>query len=350
MGPGCGTALINGIAVGLMSSVNRGAIGVVGASGSGLQEIASLVHREGLGISQAIGTGGRDLSESVGGVTMLQGLKFLEADKSTEVIVLVSKPPAEKTMKVILQEVSVCRKPVVINFLGGDEESIRRAGAIPAFTLEDAALKAVSLVKGVSVPSYNAAQRKERLRALADEERRKLTSSQKYLRGLFCGGTHCEEAILILREFINNDVYSNVPLESCIQLKDVKTSHCHSIIDMGGEEFTIGKPHPVIDPSMVKDRLLKEGADSEVAVVLLDIILGYGAHSDPAGVVCGAIHDIKEKARQDGRHLSVVVSVCGTDRDPQGLALQEEKLRQSGAIVMPSNAQASILSALIASL
>ena len=220
---------------------------------------------------------------------------------------LVSKPPAEKTMKVILQEVSVCRKPVVIHFLGGDEESIRRAGAIPAFTLEDAALKAVSLVKGVSVPSYNAAQRKERLRALADEERRKLTSSQKYLRGLFCGGTHCEEAILILREFINNDVYSNVPLESCIQLKDVKTSHCHSIIDMGGEEFTIGKPHPVIDPSMVKDRLLKEGADSEVAVVLLDIILGYGAHSDPAGVVCGAIQILREsQARRETFECSCV--------------------------------------------
>lgn len=348
MGPACGAALINGVALGLMSKVRPGPIGIVGASGSGIQEVAVLVHKQGLGISQAIGTGSRDLCEDVGAVTMLQGIEFLENDKNTEVIVLVSKPPALKTMNLVLQRVARCKKPVITDFLGGDREIIRKSGALPASTFEEAASKAVNLARKQALPEDTATALHESLRSLADGEKARLASQQKYLRGLFCGGAHCEEAILLLQRFVRG-IYSNVPLDSCVHLDTAKRSHKNSIIDMGDEEFTKGRPHPVIDPSALKERLWKEGSDPEVAVILLDIILGYGAHPDPAGVLAETIVSLKEGARRAGRYLSIVASVCGTDEDPQCLATQEAKLKEVGVIVMPSNAQASILSGLIIS-
>ena len=346
MGPGCGTSIINNVSIGMVSKVSLGSIGIVGASGSGLHEIAVLIDRNGFGISQAIGTGGRDLSDEVGGITMLQGLNFLEQDSQTEVIVLVSKPPAPKTMAKVLKAVASCSKPVVIHFLGGDEKLIKEAGAIPSKTLEDAAYKAMSLLKKEELLEAPSQEIIERLKELAAQEKMKLTTKHKYLRGLFCGGTHSEESILILQKELG-EIYSNVNFKPSIKLNDSKESYKNSLIDMGDEEFTKGKPHPVIDPSILKERLRKEGRDPEVAVILLDVLLGHGAHHDPAGVLTDTLKELKEEAKKDGRYLSIVISICGTDKDPQNLRLQEERFREAGVLVLPTNAQATILSGLI---
>lgn len=349
MGPGCGTSVINGISIGLMSAVRQGSIGIVGASGSGIHEVAVLIDRGGLGISQAIGTGGRDLLDDVGGITMIHGLKLLNRDPSTKVIVLISKPPGLNTMKRVLNEVSSCNKPVVVNFLGGDENAVKEANAYPAFTLEDTALKAISLAKNEKLPKNIISSYKEGLKLIAMEEKRKNNNqSEKYLRGLFFGGTHCEESILILQDMLS-ELYSNIKFQKAVQLENVNQSYKHTLIDIGAEEFTKGKPHPVIDPSIIKERLWKEGSDSNVVVILLDILLGYGAHIDPAGVIEDTLRLIKEKAEKDQRHLSIIVSVCGTRKDPQNLYTQLEKLKKIGCIIMPSNAQAAFLSGLILS-
>ena len=348
MGPGCGTSIINNISLGMVSKVDVGPIGLVGASGSGIHEIAVLIDRNGSGISQAIGTGGRDLSDEVGGITMLQGLDFLENDSQTEVIVLVSKPPAPNTMKKVLEAVVNCSKPVVIYFLGGDERLIREAGAIPADNLEDAAHKSISLLKKEKLVQSPSEERIDELAKLAAKEKMKLSPKQKYLRGLYCGGTHSEESILILNKNLK-EIYSNVNLKPSIRLDDSKESYRNSLIDMGDEEFTKGKPHPVIDPSILKERLWKEGQDPEVAVILLDILLGYGAHPDPAGVLTETLKDLKEEAGKEGRYLSIVVSICGTEKDPQNLHLQEQRFQEAGVLVLPTNAQATILSGLIIS-
>ncbi|MDD5014190.1 MAG: FdrA family protein, partial [Atribacterota bacterium] len=349
MGPGCGTSVINGISLGLMSSVRQGSIGIVGASGSGIHEIAVLIDRAGLGISQAIGTGGRDLLDEVGGMTMIQGLKFLKEDPTTKVIVLISKPPSLNTMKKVLHEVSHCIKPVVVNFIGGDENIVKEASAIPASTLEDTALRAISIVNNEKLPKNIVSSCKEKINLIAKEEKSKNNKQrEKYLRGLFFGGTHCEESILILQDLLP-ELYSNIKFQKAVQIKDANKSYKHTLIDLGGEEFTKGKPHPVIDPSIIKERLWSEGSDVNVAVILLDILLGYGAHIDPVGVIEDTLKSLKDIADKDGRHLSVVVSVCGTDKDPQNLHVQIEKLKKIGCIIMPSNAQAAFLSGLIVS-
>jgi hypothetical protein len=251
-------------------------------------------------------------------------------------------------MNRVLGVVSNCKKPVIINFLGGDPEIIKRTGAVFASTLEEAALQAVSRIKGLPLPEALCASRREDVASMANAEKKRLAPRQKYIRGVFCGGTHCEEAALILKGHVTQ-LYANVPLPACTPLDTVHSSCKHTLIDLGDETFTRGRPHPVIDPAPVKERLLKEGSDPEVAVVLLDVILGYGVHPDPAGALTEAIAGVKEKASREGRHVAIVASVCGSGKDPQNLISQENKLKQSGVLVMPSNAQAALMGALILS-
>ena len=94
MGPECGTSLVNGVGLGFANRVRRGHVGLVAASGTGLQEVASLIHRLGAGVSQGIGTGGRDLHEAVDGLATLQALSWLGRDPETRVIGIVSKAPS----------------------------------------------------------------------------------------------------------------------------------------------------------------------------------------------------------------------------------------------------------------
>lgn len=346
MGPGCGTAVINDISIGLMSKVRRGRIGIVGASGSGIQEIAVFAHNHGEGVTQAIGTGGRDLSREVGGITMLQGIAHLAQDADTKVMVLVSKPPHPETAKKVYGALPK-DKPVIIFFLGGDPEEIRNAGAYAAASLEEAALMAVALARGEAIRETDFLTGcKAGLMALAAQEKAKLLPAQKYLRGLFCGGTHSEEAVLMLQDMVP-ELHSNIRFGKVTPLKNRHVSVKNALVDMGDEEFTRGRPHPVMDPSILCDRLMQEAADPETGVILFDLLMGHGAHKDPVGTIEETLREIRERTKREGRYLSILASVCGTDMDPQNTGSQIERLCGLDVLVLPSNSRAALLGGLI---
>ena len=340
MGPDCGTAIINGVALGFANVVRRGNIGIVAAAGTGLQEVSCLIHQAGLGISQGIGTGGRDLLKEIGGITMLQGIKALENDPGTRIILLISKPPAKEVADRIIKEVKKAKKSFVINFLGSKPgEETKRIHF--ASTLAETAHKAIALSKKEKYKSKVFSERKERIISLAKRESSKLKNRQKYIRGLFSGGTLCDEAMLILKDLIG-DIYSNIPLKPSLKLKNSNLSQKNSLVDLGDDEFTRGRPHPMIDFALRNERIIQEVKDPETAVILLDIVLGYGAHPDPANALAPAIKEAKE------RNVLVVASLCGTEGDPQDYKRQKEELEKMGVIIMPSNAQAARFTALAA--
>ena len=343
MGPDCGTSIINHKVLGFGNVVRRGGIGLVSASGTGLQEVSTLIHKAGLGISQAIGTGGGDLSELVGGIAMLQGIRLLESDDETKLIILISKPPSPKTMSRVLEAVGQCSKPVVVNFLGADPA--QGSGLVAARTLEDAARAACSLYTGSDAKVPTTATPDAVRQALQDHQ--KLSSSQRFLRGLFSGGTLCYESQVILNPVLEK-VLSNGPIreEDRISGQDASTGHC--CIDMGAEEFVEGRAHPMVDFSLRKLRILQEARDPSTAVILLDVVLGVGSNPDPAGELVPAIRRAREIGSESGRYIPVVASVVGTDQDPQNLAGQLEALNQAGVTVLPSNAQATWVAAMIA--
>jgi succinyl-CoA synthetase alpha subunit len=345
MGPGCGTAIINGVALAFANAVRRGPIGIVAASGTGLQEVTCLLDRGGSGISQAIGVGGRDLSETIGGLMMRQGLDMLAADPQTELIVLISKPPAPAVTEIILKAARTCGKPVIVSFLGS-QRSGQENGMTFTSSLEETAEAALRRINGNNQDYFGLGP--DPLEVMATAERGKLAEGQRYLRGLFSGGSLCDEAMLLLVERLPA-LYSNIPLRPEWALADGWQSREHSCIDMGEEEFTQGRPHPMIDPRLRQERLLKEAGDSSVAVILLDVVIGYGAHPNPAGALAESIRAAKAAAAGQGRYLAVVAHVCGTDQDPQGLAQQEYILREAGVLVLPTNAQAARVAAAIVS-
>lgn len=348
MGPDCGTAIINGIGLGFANVVKRGPIGVVAASGTGAQEVTSLISA-GPGISHAIGTGGRDLHDEVGGITMLMGLQSLAEDSETKTIVLISKPPSPEVAKRILKAASEVGKPTVVNFLGGDPKIIEKINLTPADTLEDAAAKAIALQRGEKPKRVTFSADFNEVKNTAKKEYERIGPDQRYIRGIYSGGTFCSEAMLIVRDLVG-DVNSNVPLKPELKLKDSNKSKGHTFVDMGDDEFTaeIGKPHPMIYHDLRQKRILDEASDPETAVILLDVVLGYGAHEDPAGALAPTLREAKKIAERGGRYLPVVASVCGTPQDPQNLTAQEKKLKGAGVVVMPSNAQAARMAALIA--
>jgi len=349
MGPGCGTSVINNISIGVMSQVRKGRIGIVGASGSGIHEIAVQIHRAGLGISQAIGTGGKDISREVGGSTMIRSIRLLEQDGETDVIVVVSKPPHPDTAAKVLAEISKCAKPVVVFFLGGKRDEVIAAGARCAESLEHAAEIAVGLAGGgeLLMNDYLGKCRQE-LEPVAREERKRLTPNQKYLRAVFCGGTHSEEAVLMLQDMVPS-LHSNLSFGKVERLGNRHVSVGNTLVDMGDEEFTKGRPHPVMDPSILNDRLLREGSDPEVGVILFDLLYGHGIHKDPVGAIEDSLRKIRQKGKDDGRYVSIVASLCGTDLDTQGVDSQKRRLQELGVLIAGSNAKAAILGGLIIS-
>ena len=338
MGADCGTAILGGVGLCFANVVRRGNIGIVGASGTGSQEVSVRIHDFGGGITQLIGTGGRDLSEAVGGIMMIDALRALDADPATEVIVLVSKPPAKSVEKKVLAEVKACRKPVVVCLLGGTEAAVVEAGAHFAKTTKEAALKAVILA-GKKEEEIN--KRALNLPLIA-EVKAKLAAEQKYIRALLCGGTLCEEMAFLAREKYDN-VYSNIAKDPAYRLADVNVSREHSFIDFGDDDFTRGRPHPMIDPSLRIERIIKEAQDPEVGVMILDFILGFGSHPDPVGVTLPAIAKAKEMAAARGQHLEILGYVLGTDADTPALAEQTKKLSDAGVTIASSCTNSGLL-------
>ncbi len=338
MGPDCGTAIINGVPLCFANVLSRGKIGLVGASGTGTQEITVRIDQLGEGLSQVIGTGGRDLREEIGGLMMIQGIEALLKDPETEVIVLVSKPPHPTVEKKIIDLVKQSDKPVVIDFIGGDADSIVEAGATPCLSLEDAARKAVALLRGEKVEDFDGFDApEEEIDKLVSDSAAKLTSDQKYLRALYTGGTLADEAIKYLGE--DYPIYSNIPLTPDRALSNLKGLDGHICLDLGEDEFTRGRPHPMIDP-MTRSEFFKSHVDGSTALVLVDVVIGYGSHEDPAGAVAESVTDARKRLSAENKDLVVVASVTGTDKDPQDLGQSIATLEKAGIIVMPSNAQA----------
>lgn len=321
MGPDCGTAILDGVPLGFANTVRRGSVGLVGASGTGLQQVTCLIDRAGAGISQAIGVGGRDLDERVGGVMMIEGIRRLGEDPGTSVIVLISKPPAAGVAERVLAAAVATGKPVIANFLGGDADAIRAAGATPAGTFEEAALLAAGRPTDADDDATDATD---------PATTRAFAAGQHRIRGLFSGGSLAGEAKLVLKAELG-----------------ATEATAHEILDLGDDEYTVGRPHPMIDPRLRNEMIESAAADPATAVILLDVVLGSGAHADPAGALAPAIVAARATAAAAGRGLAIVASVCGTDGDPQGRAAQERTLRDAGVILASSNARAARAAAAI---
>jgi FdrA protein len=300
MGPDCGTAVLNGMGLGFANVVRRGRIGVVGASGTGIQEVASLVHAAGQGISHAIGTGSRDLHAAVGGVTTLQAIGLLAQDALTETIVLISKPADVVVASRVLQALAEAGKPAVAYLQGTD------VGVPHGVRLARSLAEAARLAVGAPVQEPAAEPRPVRV-----------SSDQRLIRGLFCGGTLAQEAATVL--------------------VDVE----HEVVDFGDDRYTRGRAHPMIDPTLRNQAIVQAGRDARVAVVLLDFILGLCAHVDPAGATVDAIGEAVEAAAAEGRELTVLAHVVGTELDPQGLASQKAILQRAGVQLFASNLAAA---------
>jgi succinyl-CoA synthetase alpha subunit len=343
MGPDCGTAILNGVPLAFANAVNRGDIGIVAAAGTGLQEVSTILSNEGAGVSQAIGTGGRDVKREVGGIMFLEALEALRDDPETRVIVLISKPPDETVLRRIGEAAAAIGKPVIAAFLGADEALLRQFGITPAATLEEAALVAAALSKCHHPEAARKflETRQREIRDAAAREAARFSGPQKYIRGLFSGGTFCAEAQLIFRRHALGDVYSNVPLAPFAPLADVWKSQAHTLIDLGDDAFTVGRPHPMIDYSLRNRRILEEAADPQTAVILLDVVLGYGANPDPAGELVPVIAAAPKR-------VAFVCSITGTPQDPQDSRRVESALAAAGVRVFPSNAAAAEFAAQIA--
>ena len=282
MGPDCGTALIAGAPLAFANVVPRGEIGIVSASGTGLQEVSCLIARLGGGVSHGIGVGGRDLDERVGALGMLCAIDLLEADPATKTLVLISKPPAARVAQAVLERARRSKKRVVICFLGSNEAGLAR-------TLTEAAEQAMDKKLAADTPSPGRAKGR--------------------VNGLYCGGTLAAEAELLLGD----------------------AGEC---VDLGDDEYTRGRPHPMIEPELRNEHIGAALADRDVGVLLFDLVLGFGAHADPAGVLIAGLK---------GSRKTAIASVTGTEQDPQGFSRQVAALRAAGVHVAPSNAYAARL-------
>jgi succinyl-CoA synthetase alpha subunit len=316
MGPDCGTAILDGVPLGFANAVHRGRIGLVGASGTGLQQVSCLIDRLGEGLSQVIGVGGHDLDDRVGGLMMQAAIERLAVDPGTRVIVLVSKLPAPVVARKILDVARTSGKPVVVNFLGGEPGVTQQAGLVARATLEEAAHAAVALARGKRPRAITTL-------AVPRAKARRFAKGQQLIHGLYSGGSLGQEAALIL----------------------TRLGAKHAVVDLGDDEFTVGRPHPMIDFRLRNERIVAAAKEPATAVILLDVVLGHGAHPDPAAALAPAIAEARKIASRNQRGLAIVASVCGTGGDPQSLERQEAALTAAGVLLAPSNAGAARLAA-----
>ena len=328
MGPDCGTAIINGIGLGFANQVRKGSIGMVAASGTGLQQVSVRIHQFGGGLTHALGTGGRDLSSKVGGLTARMGLDLLDRDPETKVIVLVSKPPDKDAADEILEYARGLSKPVVVNFIGYQTALQEVDNLLFTSTFDDTAAAAVALDGDL-----------EDMDTSEEINLEGFTPDQRYLRGLYSGGTLAYEALLILDRYLSS-VYSNVPINKELKLENSLVSQEHTIVDLGEDEFTVGRLHPMMDNELRIKRLEMEAEDPEVALILMDVVLGHGSHPDPAAELGPAIMAAKDTAVKAKRRLDVIITLSGTDLDPQGMTDQQEVLEKSGGQVFLSSDRA----------
>lgn len=320
MGPDCGTAVVNGASLGFANVTAPGRFGIVAASGTGAQQVMCLLDLAGEGVSHVLGLGGRDLSAQVGGRSARQALRALAADGTTEHVVIVSKPASPQVVEELTALARALDLPVSWATLG--------RGLPDLTTATQAALSAA----GAQVPHF-AWWGATEPRPAGPLER------GGSLRGLYCGGTLADEAMLLAEEALG-PISSNVPLEGSPRVCGQDPLTGHAVIDFGDDELTRGRAHPMIDPTLRLAKIGEQGADPTCGVLLLDLVLGHGSHPDPAGELAGAISAARGQAFDQGRHLPVVVGLVGTRSDPQGLTSCAHALSAAGANVFTSHAQA----------
>lgn len=332
MGPGAGTAMLGGVGLGFANVVAPGRVGVVAAAGTGAQEVMCLLDRWGGGVSQVVGLGGRDLTEAVDGRTALPAVAALRDDPGTDVIILVSKPPAAAVAARALAAVG--GKPVVAALVGIGEDLTNTGDAVVADTLEGGVVATLRIL-GLPVPDTSAT-----LGPTPRDVRRRLGPRRTLVRGLFSGGTLCYESLVLLTRRLG-EVRSNTPIDEAWGLPAPPGSH--QCLDLGDEEYTRGRPHPMIDAEARLGPLREHGADPQVAVIILDVVLGHGAHEDPAGVLAPECRALMARGGPQ-----VVAYVLGTDADPQSLTAQRRRMAEAGCIVTETSARASRVAAAVA--
>ena len=333
MGPGAGTAMLGGTGLGFANVVPPGPIGVVAAAGTGAQEVTSLIARWGSGVTDVIGIGGRDLSEAVGGSMARLAIRALHEDPRVEVILVVSKPPSPAVAASLVDQLGA--KPAVVALLGLQDELPVPDGVRVARTLEEAAalaIEAVGLPRPVPSPGLV-----DQVAAAASG----LSAGRTAVRGLFCGGTLCYEAMVVLSSRLG-PVHSNTPLREGWGLPAPDAAHI--CLDLGEEEYTRGRPHPMIDPGARSESILEAAADPATAVILLDVVLGHGSHENPASIVAPVCERV---AAAPGGPV-VVAYVLGTDGDPQGMRAQGERLAAAGCLLGGTGARSALMAAAIA--
>lgn len=323
MGPDCGTGVANGIPLAFANRTRRGEIGIVGASGTGIQEVATTIHKLGGGVTNAIGTGGRDLKAAVDGTTLKDGVALLDQDPSVKVIVVISKPPAKEVRDSVMDLLRAAHKPVVVVFMG-ERPDHHEEGLYQAYTLEETAHLAVDLLNG------------QQPTAVAEElpvPDVKLAEGQKNIKAYYSGGTLAYEAPTMINDTVGLNAESGV--DGAILNQDG-----YEALDLGDDVYTQGRPHPMIDATVRKQMMTDAGQDPETAVILIDDVLGYGTHDDMAGELAPTIKKVIADAKAQGRELPVVATIVGTDLDIQDYAGQKKTLEEAGAVVCQSNAQA----------
>ena len=317
MGPDCGTAILNGVPIAFANNVRPGGIGIVGASGTGIQEVSCLISRRGSGISHAIGVGGRDLSVRVGGISTLMAMDALDADPATDHIVVISKPPAADVAAAVIERAERCTKPVTICFIGDGARP--NAGNVTYTNTLKGAAEAARGGKAFGFFSFVAPP---------------LPPGGHLVRGLYSGGTLAAEAQTV---FLQSDVpvASNAPVPGAMSVSD--NIDAHVFLDLGDDEYTRGRPHPMIEPAVREKPLQEALSDPSVGVLLVDVVIGHGAHADPAGELVNMLRAMASKPMP-----VIIASVTGTDEDPQCYSAQVAILREAGIIVAPSNADAAL--------
>lgn len=324
MGPDCGTGIISGIPMAFTNVVKPGNIGIVGASGTGIQEVTAMIDRLGGGVIHAIGTGGRDLNEAVGAITVKDAIIGLENHDPTDVIVVISKPPAKEVRDEVVALLQKVTKPTVAVFLGEKPEN-HEGKLYLAHTLEEAARMAVDLAGGYPVKDHYCDP--------ISYEPEEILAEDKTVKGLYSGGSLAAEAGMLISEALN--LGGLIKEEGYI----LKTGG-YEVVDLGDDIYTQGKPHPMIDPEVRIRKILECASDPQTGVILLDCMLGYGCHPDMAGALAPAIREAQTVAEEAGRKLYFVASVCGTRQDPQDYDQAVETLKSCGVLVEESNARA----------
>lgn len=324
MGPDCGTGIMGGVPIAFANLVSPGSIGIIGASGTGIQELTTIIDRLGEGVKNAIGTGGRDLSTEVGGITMMDFINAMEQDETVKVMIVISKPPAEAVRKKITERLRIVKKPIVTVFMG-EKPEFHEDGFYHAYTLDEAARLAVRIVRSEGVQG---------MQEYPVPTACFKAGEKKNIKAYYSGGTLAGEAAMLIKDSLGMKA----------QPEDVSgymlKADGYVVVDLGDDAYTRGKPHPMIDPAKRIECMQEALEDPDTGVILFDIMLGYGSHEDMAGALLPTILELKKRADEDGRKLFFVATVCGTRKDYQDYDDAVGRLRDAGVTVCETNKSA----------